>query len=204
MRWYTSRVLAYILIILVIIIIILVTIVGIEQVLLNPSQRVGSRGLWELTLLSIGYLGALVITPGVIITAFRSGPIRLSSGLPHRQASAYLKESERNQDRLIWFELRLVTCLAVLAILGFVASYVASRSVFTSMRDQRFGPAETAQVITAIGGLGLAIGTSIAAVIKAYALLVRARADYVRAQLRLPSSKDAGVASDSLDTGSEQ
>jgi hypothetical protein len=105
-------------------------------------------------------------------------------------------ERERDivQDSNISFEQRLIACLAVLAILGFAVSYFAARSIFASVQEQRFSPAETAQVITAVGGMGLAIGTSIAAVIKAYALLVRARADFIRAKFNLPSGKDVDVA----------
>lgn len=57
------------------------------------------------------------------------------------------------------------------------------------MQQSRFNPAETAQVITAIGGFGLAVCTSIAAIIKAYALLLRARADVIRAKSSLKPSE---------------
>ena len=85
----------------------------------------------------------------------------------------------------IQLEIHLIDCLIVLASAAYLVSYFSSRIIFNSMQQQRFGPAETAQVITAIGGLGLAVGTSIAAIIKAYALLLRARADVIRARSSL-------------------
>jgi hypothetical protein len=79
-----------------------------------------------------------------------------------------------------------------LSFFAFIISYNATGVVLGSVQHQRFGPSETAQVITAVGGLGLAIGTSIAAIIKAYALLIRARADFTRAKMELPSSESEG------------
>lgn len=150
----------------------------------HPTDA-ATRGFFELMLLSVGYLGVLVVIPGILVRWFwTERPLA---------SSRAMIEQQRAQNSAIWFELKLIACLAALAILGFVASYIASRSVFTSVQEQRLGSGETAQVITAIGGLGLAIGTSIAAVIKAYALLIRARADFIRAKLSLPPAEDAAT-----------
>jgi hypothetical protein len=90
-------------------------------------------------------------------------------------------------------ELYLIGCLITLTAAGYLLSYLPSREVFYSLQQQRFGPAETAQVITALGGLGLAFGTGIASIIKAYALLLRARADVIRAKANLAPDEQPTV-----------
>lgn len=100
-------------------------------------------------------------------------------------------------------ELGLIGLLLVLAAVGFVASYLATQGVLESVHQHRFGPSETAQTITAVGGLGLAVGTSIAAIIKAYALLIRARADFIRAKMNLPPEGDSTTMADHQLSGPE-
>lgn len=76
-------------------------------------------------------------------------------------------------------EIFLVGFLISLAGAAYLVSYLSTHEI---LEQQRFAPTETAQVITATSGLAVAIGTSIAAIMKAYALLLRARADVIRAR----------------------
>jgi hypothetical protein len=79
--------------------------------------------------------------------------------------------------------------LAVGAGVAYLAAYLAGRPVLNSIQSDQLGPSETVQVITAIGALGSAIGLSTAAIIKAVALLIHARADMERARSGQPSSQ---------------
>ena len=173
---------------------------GIIPLLTDRALSITSRNVWEWALLSVGLLCISVVIPGVLVRTIWAVPFRRSQQVPIDQQLA-IDEARASAMR---FELKLIACLAVLAVLAFAASYVASRSVFASVQEQRFGPAETAQVITAVGGLGLAIGTSIAAIIKAYALLIRARADFIRAKLNLPPGADAEATAPRQISSSEQ
>jgi MFS family permease len=143
----------------------------------------------------LSFLGLFVGLPGIIVISWATRRFRPSSPnmLVWREARAVL----------VRWELSLIACLVILALAGFAVSYFASRSVFVSLQEQKFSPAETAQVITAAGGLGLAIDTSIAAIIKAYALLIRARADFIRAKFNLPPGEDVGGRADRQLSGPE-
>ncbi|OEU95120.1 hypothetical protein DB35_03820 [Streptomyces abyssalis] len=81
--------------------------------------------------------------------------------------------------------------LLVLAGLGYAVAFSATRGVLESVAHDRFNPSDTAQLITAVGGLTTAVGLSIAAVIKAVALLVHSRADMLRARAGLPPGESA-------------
>ncbi len=83
-------------------------------------------------------------------------------------------------------EASAVAVLFVLAAAGYVIAAMATGSVVESIQQDRFSPSDTAQVITAIGGLATAVGVSVAGILKALALLVHARADMVRARVSLP------------------
>lgn len=93
-------------------------------------------------------------------------------------------------------EVIFIIGLLILTGVALTVSYSACYAVFASVQEQKFGPSETAQVITAVSGLGLAIGTGIASIIKAYALLLRARADFVRAKSDLPPNEQISRAAD--------
>ncbi|MGW1761541.1 hypothetical protein [Streptomyces mirabilis] len=84
---------------------------------------------------------------------------------------------------------RHIVWLAVGAGVAYAAAYLTGRPVLDSIQSNQLGPSETAQVITAIGALGSAIGLSAAAVIKAVALLIHARADMERARSGQPRSE---------------
>ena len=83
-------------------------------------------------------------------------------------------------------QLWAVLGLLVLAVAGYGVAFAAVRGVLDSVAHDRFGPSDTAQVITAVGGLTTAVGVSVAAVIKAVALLIHSRADMLRARAGLP------------------
>jgi formate-dependent nitrite reductase membrane component NrfD len=146
----------------------------------HSNTSAGPPDFWWL-ILGIAVIGLLVIIP-VMLVFRQTGRGRLDrSSMSFREMYEWkLRDLSRQNIRM---ELWIVVFLLVLAYAAFSASYFASHAVLESVREQRFGPNETAQVITAIGGVGLAIGTSIAAIIKAYALLIRARADFMRAQM---------------------
>ncbi|MBP2053190.1 adenosylcobinamide amidohydrolase [Streptomyces griseochromogenes] len=93
-----------------------------------------------------------------------------------------------------------VAGLFALAVVGYVISAFATRSVLESIQHGQFSPSDTAQIITAIGGLTTAVGLSIAAVLKALALLVHARADMVRARESLPPGEGAAVSDEAEPT----
>jgi len=108
--------------------------------------------------------------------------------------SCIIAERLYPQPANLKLEVYLLGWLIILAGAGYLLSYISCQVIFDSVSRQKFGPTETTQVITAISGLGLAIGTSIAAIIKAYALLLRARADVMRARASLVSGeRRAGV-----------
>lgn len=83
----------------------------------------------------------------------------------------------------------LAVWLAVGAAVTYLLAYLAGRSVLDTIQSDQLGPSETAQVIAAIGALGSAIGMSTAAIIKAVALLIHARADMERARSGQPPSQ---------------
>ncbi|GLX17022.1 hypothetical protein Slala02_53490 [Streptomyces lavendulae subsp. lavendulae] len=87
-----------------------------------------------------------------------------------------------------------VVGLIALAVAGYAVSAFATHDLLESLQHRRFSPSDTAQVITAIGGLTTAVGFSVAGVLKALALLVHARADMVRAREGLPPGDGAAVA----------
>lgn len=82
-----------------------------------------------------------------------------------------------------------VTGLFALAVAGYVIAGFATHDVLESLQRRQFDPSDTAQLLTAIGGLTTAVGFSIAGVVKAFALLVHARADMVRARQSLPPAE---------------
>ncbi|MFH8977140.1 hypothetical protein [Streptomyces sp. NPDC017890] len=73
--------------------------------------------------------------------------------------------------------------------MAYLVAYLAGRPVLDSIQSDQLGPSETVQVIAAIGALGSAIGMSTAAVSKAVALLIHARADMERARSGQPRSE---------------
>lgn len=135
-------------------------------------------------------IGILALSAAVLgLFALRIwDPSRLHASSKDRAVE--VPASDRFRTQMIRLDFYLIAYLIVLAVASFVMSYLASRAVLVSVSENKFGPSETAQVITAAGGLGLAIGSSIAAIIKAYALLIRARADFLRAKWNLPSDKE--------------
>ncbi|WP_328868751.1 hypothetical protein OHT76_00820 [Streptomyces sp. NBC_00287] len=81
-----------------------------------------------------------------------------------------------------------VAGLFALAVVSYTVAAFATHSLLRTIQQGHFSPSDTAQVLTAIGGLTTAVGLSIAGVLKALALLVHARADMVRARAGLPPS----------------
>ncbi|MFB7899977.1 hypothetical protein ACFC1B_27045 [Streptomyces xiamenensis] len=79
-----------------------------------------------------------------------------------------------------------VVGLMSLAVVGYLVAYYATHGLMERVPSQGFQPADTAQVITAVSALATSIGIGIAAIVKAYALLVQARADMIRAKASLP------------------
>jgi hypothetical protein len=135
----------------------------------------------------------LVIVPTAFVSfAWQAIPLPRATESQAQWLANRIQDSARRS--VMRFEAVLIAVLLVLAIAGFAESYYALRSVLTSVQAQRFGPSETAQVIASIGGLGIAIGSAIAGVIKAYALLVHARADFVRAKNELSADGNSAEA----------
>lgn len=97
-------------------------------------------------------------------------------------------------------EASAVAGLFALAVTGYVIAGFATRNVLDSLQRQQFDPSDTAQLITAIGGLTTAVGLSIAGVVKAFALLVHARADMVRARQSLPPAEGSPVPDEGAQT----
>ncbi|SDS73486.1 Histidine kinase-like ATPase domain-containing protein [Streptomyces sp. TLI_053] len=95
-----------------------------------------------------------------------------------------------------------VIVLLWLATAGYYVAVHATHNVLESLGQQRFSPSDTAQIITAVGGLMTATGLSVAGILKALALLVHARADMVRAREGLPSAGRSAVPDDGDPTGS--
>lgn len=81
----------------------------------------------------------------------------------------------------------LIGILAELSILSFYVTYKTTAGILDVHGGVQFEPSETGQILTAVGGMVLAIGTGCAAVVKAIALLLHARADILRARASLPS-----------------
>jgi hypothetical protein len=73
---------------------------------------------------------------------------------------------------------------SLIATLAYLVSYVQGGQVIQATHGN-FNPSETVQIITAVSGLGVAIGTSVAAIIRAYALLIRARSELILAELSI-------------------
>ena len=157
-------------------------IVGIVAVSGKPTGFRISASTW--LILGVAVVGLLIIIP--IALAFISPNRRGLHELRQLQWADFRAWTRRME---LWF----IGFLLVLAAAAFVAAYFATHAVLESVQQQRLGPNETAQVITAVGGLGLAIGTSIAAIIKAYALLMRARADVIRAKMNLPPAEESAT-----------
>jgi hypothetical protein len=86
-------------------------------------------------------------------------------------------------------EYRIVIWLALLSAIGFLVAYLALKPVLANVESDRFSPSEAAQIITAVGGAGLAIGTGVAAILKAFALMLHARADVIRARYGISSGE---------------
>lgn len=103
-----------------------------------------------------------------------------------RERRERLRETTVAQQRIRMFEFRIAMWLALLSGIAYLVSYLALKPVLADVQHSRFGPSEAAQIITAVGGAGLAIGTAVAAIIKAFALLLHARADVIRARLAIP------------------
>ncbi|WP_129796610.1 NACHT domain-containing protein [Streptomyces sp. F001] len=83
-------------------------------------------------------------------------------------------------------EIQRVALWATAAATAWLMAYLAGRPVLEAPAGDRLDPSETAQVITAVGALGTALGMSAAAIIKAVALLIHARADMERARTGRP------------------
>jgi hypothetical protein len=99
----------------------------------------------------------------------------------------------RSSQGIRFTEFRTVVWLVLLSSVLYLIAYLALRPILTNVQHGSFAPTETAQIITAAGGVGLAIGTSIAAVVKSFALLLHARADIIRARAGLPPADAADV-----------
>ncbi|MEU5363878.1 NACHT domain-containing protein [Streptomyces sp. NPDC005925] len=102
--------------------------------------------------------------------------------LQHRLAAAAPPLGVRHRPRLRSLALR-----SALAVAAYAVAHVTGRPLLDHPPSSGLEPSETAQVITAVGALGTAIGMSAAAVIKAVALLIHARADMHRARTGLPA-----------------
>ncbi|MFD5573507.1 NACHT domain-containing protein [Streptomyces cadmiisoli] len=83
-------------------------------------------------------------------------------------------------------EARRVALWAGGAAVAWFVARLAGGPLLDGSLENRLGPSETAQVITAVGALGTAVGMSAAAIIKAVALLIHARADMERARTGRP------------------
>src|SRR5216684_310606 len=71
-----------------------------------------------------------------------------SAQIRHMQRVAYLNE------------IRVVILLVVISFFSYFLCYEATYSILVSVQQNNFGPSETVQVISAVGGLSVAIGTS--------------------------------------------
>ncbi|MEU5699736.1 NACHT domain-containing protein [Streptomyces aurantiacus] len=99
-------------------------------------------------------------------------------------------------------DVRRLVCLTAVAVAAYALAYVSGRPLLDDRPSTSLGPSETAQVITAVGALSTAIGMSLAAMIKAVALLIHARADMERARTgrdREPLPEPEGESSTSDD-----
>ncbi|GAA2772292.1 hypothetical protein GCM10010493_82180 [Streptomyces lavendulae subsp. grasserius] len=132
------------------------------------------------------------LTWALVVSRLARGSRREERETRQREQIAELWRVRRAAMRA---EALFVAVLFALAAVGYVISVVATGAVMESVQQDRFSPSDTAQVITAVGGLATAVGLSIAGVLKALALLVHARADMVRARASLPPA-EAPVAAD--------
>lgn len=159
-----------------------------------------ARGLSTSALLVWDLLPLVIIAAAEIVRVFlaRSAEVIFSAAAEAklstsgRRTGSSLLDLPKGVDeaRARLLEVRLAGWLLVLAAAALLSSYLATRSVLSSVQANRFGPAETAQVITAAGGLWLAVGTGIAGIVKAYALLVRTRADLIHARRLREEAKE--------------
>ncbi|MDQ0989206.1 putative membrane protein [Streptomyces sp. V3I7] len=96
---------------------------------------------------------------------------------------APLAAASGRSERLSAPELLQAAVLLLVSVVAFVVAWACTRSAVGGFQQHgTLMPSDTAQVIAAIGATGLGIGSGIAAVIKAIALLTGARADLVRAR----------------------
>ncbi|MEU6992016.1 pentapeptide repeat-containing protein [Streptomyces sp. NPDC046465] len=112
----------------------------------------------------------------------------------HDRQNAYLARRRRRRT-----DAALIAALAALSILAFFLTHEITAGILDVHAGLQFEPSETGQIITAVSGMVLAIGTGGAAVVKAIALLIHARADIMRARAGLPPAEgtagaDAGDA----------
>ncbi|MFF1380317.1 pentapeptide repeat-containing protein [Streptomyces sp. NPDC058308] len=102
---------------------------------------------------------------------------------------AYLSRRKRRRT-----DAALVAALAAFSVLAFFVTHEITAGILDVHAGLQFEPSETGQIITAVSGMVLAIGTGGAAVVKAIALLIHARADILRARAGLPPAESASGA----------
>ncbi|GAA3005074.1 hypothetical protein Sfulv_47920 [Streptomyces fulvorobeus] len=78
--------------------------------------------------------------------------------------------------------LRPVACWTAIAVTAYALAYATGRPLLDDPPSTLLDPSESAQVITAAGALSTAVGMSVAAVVKAVALLIHTGADRERAR----------------------
>jgi p-aminobenzoyl-glutamate transporter AbgT len=98
-------------------------------------------------------------------------------------------------------ELGVTITLALVSIFSYLVCYFGISDILWSFQHNSFGPSETVDLIAAISGLTVGVGTSIAAIIKACALFLHAQADVVRAQ---EEAKNAAVMRDAISSGKHE
>jgi amino acid transporter len=100
-----------------------------------------------------------------------------------------------------WFadgELSVIISLAIVSLFSYFVCYYGTYDVLWSIQHNSLGPSETVQIIAAVGGLTVGVGTSISAIIKACALFMHGRADVVRAK---GETQNAAVIRDAIESG---
>ncbi len=127
----------------------------------------------------------------------REEVVTVSALLPAVPSPARAPLTPPPRERARTPELPQAAVLLLVSLLAFLVAWVCLRSAVAGFQQHgALVPSDAAQVIAAIGATGLGIGSGIAAVIKAIALLTSARADLTRARAGAgpgPSSRAEGA-----------
>jgi cytochrome c oxidase assembly factor CtaG len=140
--------------------------------------------------LSIAFLLLIILMPFIIIAFFY-----------YYRMVTRITSNRRDTEGSQGGELGAVIVLALVSIFGYLVCYFSTYDVLLSFQRNSFGPSETAEVIASISGLTVGVGTSIAAIIKACALFLHARADVVRAHAE---AENAAVMRDAVSSGKHE